>query len=652
LLGLLLLADGPGDAARMRELLHDARHPREQSQAALQLVRDPSPSAEEIVRKGLRQTEEADVFLALASAVRLNADRRFTDELIEALAAQPTGPRAAIRQGAADALAATADGRLVDKLQTLLDESKTDAGLRQTVLWVLGRSGSQKAARLLIGQLDSEPEGVRKAAADALAELTGLNLGTGRAPWAAWWEQNRKLPRERWLEQRLAYQASRSRRLDGELEQTRSQLVRLQQQLYARLPAADRLAHIQSVAEQEQPGVRQLAVQWSAELLANAPASRDANAQRTLASVLLRLTHDSNAEVQRLAVLALGRLDDDGTFARLVALMARGRAPVRVAAARSLAQMARGSDPDALARRKKVVPLLQKALDDAALEVVVEAAEDLGTLGVPEAGPVLIGLLKRQSEDVRQTAAHALERVADPCIFDDLLKTMNDPSVAVRFGLVGAVGRAAGNGTALSEGQRGELLKKLLNLLQKDADPGVRSRAATVLGECGDPAVLLPLWERVRAGEDVRLREKAWAAFVQVIARAGTVELLKEWDEALAREKQPAWRMRLLTEIHARWQAGDNAKARFPETAPLLVVAKLQEKRWQAALPLLRELLARAEDPAGRERVLAWMLRAADQARRAGDAAQSRRLLEEIRPHLPRGGKLSQEYDRLANENG
>ena len=54
---------------------------------------------------------------------------------------------------------------------------------------------------------------------------------------------------------------------------------------------------------------------------------------------------------------------------------------------------------------RQVVPLLQRALDDPALEVVVAAAEDLGTLGVPEAGPVLTGLLQHPSEPVRQTAA-------------------------------------------------------------------------------------------------------------------------------------------------------------------------------------------------------------------------------------------------------
>src|SRR5206468_5209242 len=136
----------------------------------------------------------------------------------------------------------------------------------------------------------------------------------------------------------------------------------------------------------------------------------------------------------------------------------RGPASVRAAAARSLAQQARGTGPEALALQRQVVPVLQKALEDPALEVVVEAAEDLGTLGVAEAGPVLTALLRHPSEPVRQTAAQALERVADATVVDGLLETLDDPAVAVRFSLVGALGHAAADDRSLKDAQRAKLL--------------------------------------------------------------------------------------------------------------------------------------------------------------------------------------------------
>src|SRR5262249_30611326 len=159
------------------------------------------------------------------------------------------------------------------------------------------------------------------------------------------------------------------------------------QQLYARLPPADRPGYLQALPEREEPAVRVLAVQWGLDLLPGA----DAPTQRAVADVLLRLSEDGNEEVQRPAVLALGRVADARAFDRLRQLLRRGSAPVRAAAARALAQQAKGTGAEALARQKQVVPALQKALDDPAVEVVVEAAEDLGALGVSEAGPVLTG---------------------------------------------------------------------------------------------------------------------------------------------------------------------------------------------------------------------------------------------------------------------
>src|SRR5207253_6090031 len=131
-------------------------------------------------------------------------------------------------------------------------------------------------------------------------------------------------------------------------------------------------------------------------------AGSDAVGQRSLAEVLLRFSRDGNAEVQRAAVLALGRVKEPRACEQLRALLRQGPPPVRAAAARALAQQAKGSGPEALHDQRKIVPALQKALDDPELEVVIEAAESLGSLGVPEAGAVLTVLLRHPSQPVRQ----------------------------------------------------------------------------------------------------------------------------------------------------------------------------------------------------------------------------------------------------------
>ncbi|MBV9122955.1 MAG: hypothetical protein JO112_06345, partial [Planctomycetes bacterium] len=412
-LGMLLAKDAPAaetpDFAALREMLQDRQHPRNQSQAALLLVQSHAPEAESIVREGLRQTETPETFLALAATLRLFPDTRYQPELLEAL----VRGKPVIRQSAAEALALLADDDLVKHLQALAEDGRVDLAVRKAAVWTLGRSGRKQAALVLLDQLSSNQEVLRLEAAEALADLTGQSFGDDSSAWQAWWEGHQDFSNERWLSERLFYQATRARRLEGELERARGQLVRLHQQLYARLPGADRLGYIQTLAEQEDPNLRVQAVAWSVELL---PAT-DNVGQRTLANALLRLSDDAVVEVQRSATLALGGVLDARAFDRLTVLIGKGLPEVRVAAARALTQQAQrawegaktpeGPVPAAYTptvahatfnpARSQVVPVLQKALEDPALEVVIEAAEDLGTLGVSEAGPVLTALLVHPS---------------------------------------------------------------------------------------------------------------------------------------------------------------------------------------------------------------------------------------------------------------
>jgi HEAT repeat protein len=645
-LAMLLVAldahvGSPADPACLREQLYDRQQIRSQSQTALLLVQHPSREAEDIVREGLLQTDSGEVFLALASAIRLQHDVRFQEELLGVL----VNGQAAPRQAAAEALAELADPKILIRLQALIEDSRAEMSARQLALWVLGRSGRKSAVIILLDQLSSENEVITRDAATALGELTGQNLGNDLNRWKAWWDRHKDLSNEQWLEQRLLHVASRSRRLEGDLERSKAQVVRLHQQLYARLPVADRLGHVQSLVEHEDPAVRSLAVNWSAELLAGA----DTVGQRALSELLLRLSRDGNVEVQRLAVLSLGRIQDQRVLDQLRSLIQRGAAPVRAAAARSLAQQARGQGQEAEGRRRQVVPVLQKGLEDPALEVVVEAAEDLGALGVPEAGPVLAVLLRHPSGPVRQAAAQALERVADLAVLDGLLEALDDSTAAVRFSLVGAVGHAVGDGQNLSDIQRAAVLPRLENLLVKDADPGVRSRAATVLGEFGSVMTLPTLWRRVTAAEDGRVQEKSWLAMVEILCRTGNTDLLQEWDRTLVAEKQGRRRLQLLAEAVSRWQKKEGTKVGVEPLLPLLIEAQLEQGKWAAALPLIREQLAKTSD-ADVDTCLHWLLRAGEQALKEGNRAETLRMVQDAQPLLNQRKGMAAEFEALERQ--
>ena len=314
------------DPARLQETLHDRRDPAGQSQAALLLVQCPTDDAENAVRQALEQTEDVDVFTALAGAVRLCQDGRFAEELLAAL----RSARPAVRQAAAEALAVLPHLDLTKRLKEIADDANQELPVRQAALWVLGRSGRMDAVPALLEQLDGDNEALQGGAADALAELAGQNFGVDPARWREWWDRHKDLSNEKWLEMRLACQTSRVRRLEGDLERERMQVLRLQQQVYGRLTPADRPTYIQMALEQDDPMVRALAGHWALELLPNA----DAAQQKVLVQVLFRLSHDGSVDVQRAAVLGLGRVHDPEVFQRLKTLVEQGRPSVRAAAAR------------------------------------------------------------------------------------------------------------------------------------------------------------------------------------------------------------------------------------------------------------------------------------------------------------------------------
>jgi HEAT repeat protein len=646
-LGLLLPAAEPArppeaDPARLQETLRDRRDPAGQSQAALLLVQCPTEDAESAVRQALEQTEEVDVFSVLAGAVRLCQDDRFAEELLAAL----RSVRPLVRQAAAEALAVLPHADLTRRLQETAADDKLELPIRQAALWVLGRSGRKDAVPILLAHLEGDNEALQGCAADALADLAGQSFGVDAARWHEWWGRHKEMNNDHWMEMRLACQSSRVRRLEGDLERARMQVLRLQQQVYSRLPAADRPNYIQLALEQDDSMVRALAGHWALELLQGA----DASQQKVLVQVLFRLSHDGAVEVQRAAVLGLGRVNDPAVFERLKTLVQQGRPPVRAAAARALAQQAREDGSDSKTRREEVVPVLRKALDDSALEVVVEAAEGLEALGALNAAPVLAGLLHHHSEAVRQTAAQALERVADGAVLNDLLTALEDASPTVRFSLVGSLAHAAREGGGLSDEQQKQVLDRLEKILQHDPDAGVRSRTATALSECGSPTQLAALWRCVTASEDNRVQEKAWQAFLEIAARSGSLPLAQEWDRTMLSAKQGPRRLQFLMEMEARWQKRTETMAAAIAAQELLVQAQLDLGKWAAAFPQVRDLLSRPGTETEMDQRLHWLLTVGEQALQEGSRAEALRAVQEARPYLSRAGALTESFDKLEKQ--
>jgi hypothetical protein len=242
-----------------------------------------------------------------------------------------------------------------------------------------------------------------------------------------------------------------------------------------------------------------------------------------------------------------------------------------------------------------------------------------------------------------------LERVADVSLIEGILKGLDDPCVRVRFSLVGAVGRAAGDGQSLPADLRKRLLARLEGLLRRDSDPGVRSRAATVMGEFAAPALLDTLWRSVQAGAEGRVQVKAWDAFVEIIARSGSLPLLQQWDKTLAEAKQAGRRLQLLAAVVARWRQRPDTREAGDQAQGMLVRLYLDQSKWAAAAPLVRELLARGEEESESAERLGWLLSVGELALKEGNRPEALRAAQEgLTPARRVNAKLADSFAKLA----
>jgi HEAT repeat protein len=626
-----------GDLARLRELLYGRHDPLQQSQAALLLLQSGTAEGRREIDEALRRWDRPDVFQAASSAVRLRRDSTHAATLFKALGAE----KLAIRQSAIDTVARLEVRLILRPLVALAEDPNASLLARQSAAAALGRTMQRSAVTPLLSLLSSDALAVRQAAAAALEELTGQTHGADVAAWTNWWAQQKDLTDDEWLAARNAFLADRARRVRDELARAENELVQVHQMLYAKIPAADRPSHLQLLTQSDYAAVRLQAIAWIIEALPGG----DPALQKQLTTLLLRLTEDGVEAVQRNAVLALERqLGDPLVFQRLLSLLETGNVNVRAAAARGLGRHRATRDNTELTAR--AVAALEKALRDDSLVVVAEAAESLGTIGAPEAVAILAGLLRHPSDAVRQAAGRALEQVANLSVLQELYAGLRDPSANVRFNVVGALARV-GSGANVTEQQRADIVRGLQSVMLKDGDPGVRSRAATVIGDLGTVSDLTFLWQRAATTEDERVKAKAWQALIEILARSGSLELVTQWEQMLANQRAHVARAELLNEVRIRWLKVEGMRGNVDAVTASLVHAQLAQRKWSLAMPLALDLARRAPNEAELKKRLRWLLTAGNQAVDDKKPRDTLQMLKEAEDLLARAGELAYEFDVL-----
>ena len=622
------------DIARLRELLADKKQPQLQAQAAYLILQQQTPLATETVKQYLRDPRNVEVFTAFAGAIKLRRDGRFSEELIEALSIELP----AVRLAAAEALGASVDGKATFKLKQIAENNRSEDNIRQQAIIALGKTGKKNAAETLLKLFIDPKESIRQTSRQALAELIGEDLGRDSVTWQLWFDERKNLSSEAWLEERLAQRNAKLTRLEGELDSSRNRNRTLYQQLYSRLGPTEKIPFFQGLLDHEDPAVRLLLTGWLAEALG------EESYRKPAGEMLLSFSRDPIEEVRRQAVLGLGRWNDKACLNRLLLIIQSDQTAVRAAAARSLAMQAKGND--GAARMVLVLPALQNALSDPALEVVVEAAEDLGSLGVPAAVPLLAGLLKHKEVAVRKTAAQALERIADIAVLEELLVGLEDPDVGVRLGILGAVSRAVNQAKAIKEDDKLRLQSRMEIILLKDPDAGVRARSATLLGEFGTVSHLATLWKAAVAEGDPRIQEKSWLAFLEILSKSKDLKLINEWN-VIVRKEAPLRRVNFLVELLGKMQpATMNPKIELAPVRELLVQCGIENQKWLPAWSALREL-PQALEPEEIEKRLSLLFQIAEIALKEQAAPDVLQMVDFARPLFVGRKKLQADFEEL-----
>jgi hypothetical protein len=159
------------------------------------------------------------------------------------------------------------------------------------------------------------------------------------------------------------------------------------------------------------------------------------------------------------------------------------------------------------------------------------------------------------------------------------------------------------------------------------------------------------LWRCVLSGEDARVQEKAWFAFLDILSRSGNVTLLREWDRKLTEAKQGSRRLQLLTEAEARWRKKPEWKEQASAALDALIAVQLDLGKWLSAAPLVREQLAAGGGDAEMKQRLAWLLRVGELALADGNRLEALRAVQDAQPHVARCG-MAEAFEKLAERAG
>ncbi len=479
--------------------------------AAASLIARGWPAALDALALELRQSGDSTTQRAIASAI-VEAETP-PAALVKPLLELIGHDEQALRRDVAAALGRYENGGVAESLIKLALDEQADPKVRLGATQALAEHRQRQTvdALLDLAKVD-RPRALRDAAFASLTQLTGITTyGKDRSAWAAWWQANRNLPRDRWLARLVQSLSNQNNQLTEQQQALERRLTESLNRLYVATPEDQRSAMLGELLNDEAPAVRLLGLRLVERKVLNAQPISDEVRQ-----VLRRHLRDSSAEVRATAALRLRDLDDSaGMDIALERLLAEDQPAVQNA---YLALLSRA------VRREAIEPallLLARPQNQQAAAELLIAADDAELLTGPSRQQTLAEARRALAEAPTPAPIRLLGRLAQAQDHDAIAALLDHELPEVR--------------AAAADCFLGEHLP-LAPLLEKIDDPTLSARVINAAGKRGntyDQATTLI--KHTPADKDAR---PSWRSAITAIAgRLSAADLVK-LDAALADHDQ------------------------------------------------------------------------------------------------------------------
>jgi HEAT repeat protein len=507
-------------------LNNPGKPPRERDEAAKRLLqRGANDVLLDVLQSG---NTELQVSVARALSEPENPPPQFLDGLLRCLQPQTTSELASAASQALlnyhDNPAARA--RLREFIQSVIVGESS----RVAAVLALGSLNDKETAQFLMQVLRGDNQLLSDAAADALAEMTGLSeKGRDVGQWEIWWQDQQGKTPEQFLAERRAGRETSTRALRERLALAAKAIDTFVEDYHRPIKDnAERAAYVLRCLNDPSPDFRAAGARLvDIELKANLTVD-----DKVLAR-LRDLIGDSSPDVRLRVANAIAAVNDPPSAKPLLAQLQREKIPdVKEKLIQAIAPI-----KDITAATELI-----RQLDDPAFKVSEAAAKALADLG-PEIAknPLLerdvantltfrLGQTAgvRGANKLRENLVLAMIPLRDP-----VLERALSPLLIERAGNTPNVRRNAIR--ALSainvESLKAGIAGSLANSLRYDSDSGVRLEAASALGLVGTPAQSDALYTAMGSREpDSAIRAAAWTSLNTVLEQEDLVRLAL-WSE-------------------------------------------------------------------------------------------------------------------------